>query len=74
MAKVLCLAAAVTDNTNDYPNYFYYQRHEIMCSCLLLYQLIQSKTSKLSFLAKDLKDQFIGMNIKTKSENKNTTN
>ena len=42
---------------------------------MLLLSLYQQKTTKncQNFLAKDLKDQCIGMNIKLKSENKNTT-
>ena len=43
---------------------------------LSLLSLYQQKTIKnyQNFLAKDLKDQCIGMNIKLKKENKSTTN
>ena len=45
-------------------------------NCMFLLQLYQQETIRnyQNFLAKDLKDQFIGMNTKQKSENKNTTN
>ena len=43
---------------------------------MILLRFYQQETIKnyRNFLAKDLKDQFIGINIKQKSDNKNTTN
>ena len=53
----------VNDNDND--NYYsYYQRHKIICSCVNLSG--RDNKNYQNFLAKNLKDQFIGMSIKQK--------
>ena len=51
--------------TNSNSNFFYYQRQKIICLCS---QFIRQKITKKyqNFLAKDLKDQAIGIDIKRK--------
>ena len=68
MDKTLVLAAADIHNTNFILiNYLYYQRPKIKCSCSH-FKKVQQKTTKhyQNLLAKDLKNLFIGMNIKLK--------
>ena len=48
---------------------FYYQRHRIIFSCSNFIT-----NNHQNFLAKDLKNQFIGMNIKQKVKMKSITN
>ena len=53
------------NDTNSHSNFFYYQRQKIICLCS---QFISQKITKKyqNFLAKDLKDQAIGIDIRQK--------
>ena len=61
MTKYCVLSQADADNANANPN-----------NIMFLLSLYQKKTIKnyQNFLAKDLKDQFIGMNLKQKGSRK----
>ena len=81
LTKHCVLAAAGIENLGtNYNNFFIiftiYTVFTKTQNYVFLSSLYQQKTIKnyQNFLAKNLKDQCIGVNIKTNSENKNTTN
>ena len=73
MTKYCILSAAGNYNTNVNLNNIIFTIRDIKWYAPLVTLSARDNQKLWKLLAKDLKDQFIGMNMK-KSENKNTTN